>query len=81
MLVLLFAGLFLYSKSLSRVAIITESDDYDDSTKVKIIKAIVIEQIATANDALADWEDIVPKSVEELKKRMNLGNIQGEGND
>ena len=76
-----FRRLISLFRSLSRVARITESEKYDDSTKVEIIKAIVIEQIATANDALADWEDIVPKSVEELKKGMNSDDIRGEGND
>ncbi len=70
-----FRRLISLFKSLSRVAQITESDKYDDSTKLDIINVIVIEQIATASDALADWGDIVPDSVEELKKGMNLDDI------
>lgn len=76
-----FRRLISLFQSLSRVAMISENDKIDDSTKVVIIKAIVIEQIATANDALADWEDIVPNSVEELKVGMNLHDIRGERND
>lgn len=53
--------------SLSRVAGIIEGNS-DDSLKVYTIRAIVIEQIATANDALADWQDIVPELVDELRK-------------
>lgn len=32
------------------------------------IKEIVISQISTADDALKDWEDVVPEEVEELKE-------------
>ena len=31
------------------------------------LEAIVIEQLATADDALEDWNDIVPDEVSELK--------------
>ena len=64
-----FRRLISLYQSISRVAQIIDEDE-DDSIKIQIINAIVIEQISTANDALADWEDIVPESVEELKKGM-----------
>ena len=51
--------------------IIIEMDD-DESSKIKIIRAIAIEQIETANDAMEDWQDIVPESVDELRKKMEI---------
>ena len=62
-----FRRLISLYQSISRVAGIIEGDS-NDSTKIHAIRAIVIEQIATANDALADWQDIVPELVDELKK-------------
>ena len=63
-----FRRLISLYQSLSRVAFLID-DDKEDSIKIQIIEAIVYEQIAAASDALADWEDIAPKSVEELKKQ------------
>lgn len=34
------------------------------------LESLVIEQIATANDALEDWRDIVPEDVEELRAKL-----------
>ena len=34
------------------------------------LDGIVIEQIATAGDALEDWSDIVPEEVEELRAKL-----------
>jgi hypothetical protein len=34
------------------------------------LEAIVIEQLATADDALEDWRDIVPEDVKELRGRL-----------
>ena len=62
--------IYLYL-SIRRVMIIIESDN-DESLKVEIIKAISIEQIATANDAMEDWQDIVPEEVDELRKGMEI---------
>lgn len=68
-----FRRLISLYRSLSRVARIIEEDGHGDATsKISIIKAIVVEQIATANDALADWEDVVPESVEELRREMKI---------
>ena len=49
------------------VAHIIAGEENDNAKKIGIINAIVIEQIATANDAMADWQDVVPELVEELK--------------
>lgn len=64
-----FRRLISLYRSISRVAEIIEEDD-DDRQKIAVIRAIVIEQIATADDALEDWRDLVPESVEELKKEI-----------
>ena len=34
---------------------------------------IAIAQISTADDALADWEDIVPEDVKELRQALSSG--------
>lgn len=57
--------------SMGRVAnIIAEEEPEGDATKMKIIEAIVMEQVNTVDDALADWQDIVPESVEELRREL-----------
>ena len=45
------------------------------------LDAIVAEQLATADDALEDWRDIVPEDVEELTKNGNLTTQGGIDND
>ena len=63
--------------SMGRVAdIIAEEESEDDATKMKIIEAIVMEQITTVDDALADWQDIVPESVEELGQELTRETTQ-----
>jgi hypothetical protein len=71
---------FLY-QSLSRLATAIEkgkqsnSSDKNEGVVLDKLEAIVIEQIATADDALEDWRDIVPEDVEELYcKVKNVGN-------
>ena len=67
-------------RSIGRVAnIIAEEEREDNATKMKIIEAIVREQITTANDALADWQDIVPESVEELGQELTRETTQESG--
>ena len=66
-----FRRLISLYQSISRVAQIIE-DEGEDTVKIGVIRAIVIEQIATANDSLADWQDVVPESVEELRKGMRI---------
>ena len=43
----------------------------DDTVKLKMIEAIVVEHISTADDALADWQDMVPDSVAELTRTID----------
>lgn len=58
-------------ESMSRMAtIINASELPDDKTKIIKIEEIVRAQIATADDALADWEDLVPEFVEELRQDL-----------
>ena len=60
-------------QSLSRVVTTIESSQSVESPEYPVviakIEAIVIEQIATADDALEDWRDIVPEDVKELDPR------------
>lgn len=42
--------------------------DYDSDQRLETVRAIVIEQIHTANDSIADWEDIIPEEVEKLRE-------------
>ena len=75
-----FRRLISLYQSLSRMAGII-NDDKDNAIKLQIIEVIVLEQIGTANDALADWEDIVPKSVEELKKGIDMSDKRSRHDD
>ena len=66
--------------SMGRVAkIIAEEEPEGDATKMKIIEAIVVEQINTVDDALADWQDIVPESVEELRQELRRTTQESRG--
>ena len=60
-------------QSLYRVATTIESSQSVESPEYPVviakIEAIVIEQIAMADDALEDWRDIVPEDVKELDPR------------
>lgn len=62
-------------RSLSRLAAIIESDRDNSASRTSSsrmtfdkLEAIVVEQIATADDAMADWKDICPRDVEEVLK-------------
>jgi hypothetical protein len=35
------------------------------------LEAIVVEQLASADDAIEEWKDIVPEDVEELDQRFS----------
>lgn len=73
-----FRRLMSLYRSISRVAATIDSEEpRDDAAKIAIIRAIVVEQIATANDALADWRDMVPEAVEEMRKETRIAE-QGE---
>lgn len=62
-------------QSLSRVATTIESVQSVESPEYPVViakvEAIVIEQIATADDALEDWRDIVPENIKELDSRQH----------
>ena len=60
----------LYESMSQMAAIINASELPDDKTKIIKIEEIVRAQIATADDALADWEDLVPEFVEELRQDL-----------
>lgn len=40
---------------------------------------IAVSQISTADDALADWEDIVPEEIKELRQALSSGRSQRGG--
>ena len=74
-----FRRLLSLYQSLSRVAIAIESSQNskapeDHQVILAKLEAIVVEQLATADDALEDWRDIVPEDVEELRQRLSPGN-------
>ena len=66
-------------RTLSRVAgVIADPDPKNDALKLTLIEGIVVEQINTADDALADWQEVIPESTEELRKKMNERQEGGE---
>jgi hypothetical protein len=70
-----FRRLISLFKSLSRVATDINASVGGNAAELKSLalrlQAIVVEQIATADDALEDWRDIVPEDVEELKAALS----------
>ena len=44
----------------------------------KKIEVIVIEQLATADDALEDWRDIVPEEVDELSRKLHTNRTENQ---
>lgn len=81
-----FRRLISLYESLSRVALeIENSKNNNESNSEKIalakLEAIVIEQLATADDALEDWRDIVPNEVTELRKRLGTPRDQENINE
>jgi len=78
-----FRRLYSLFQSLSRVANTIASTKDDPTTgnyelALAKLEAIVTEQLATADDALEDWRDIVPDEVEELKARLTKRDMPGE---
>lgn len=67
-----FRRLISLYESLSRVGAEIEASNGAQSKELTIAKleAIVVEQLATADDALEDWRDIVPDEVSELRSRL-----------
>lgn len=73
-----FRRLISLYRSIYRVAEIIDGED-SDGQKIAVVRAIVVEQIDTAEDALEDWRDLVPESVEELSRKLRQevsGNAQ-----
>lgn len=58
----------------------SQNSESHEEHQVVIAKldAIVTEQLATADDALDDWNDIVPEDVAELKQKLQSDNITEE---
>ncbi len=67
-----FRRLISLFESLSRVAVEIANSKENQSETITIAKmeAIVVEQLATADDALEDWRDIVPEEVDELRRKL-----------
>ena len=66
-------------RSLRRTAAIVESsqsaEPHEDYQVVLAkLEVIVAEQLTTADDALEDWNDIVPEDVAELKQKLESDN-------
>ena len=62
-------------ENLSRAANVIESGQVSDSQEnyqvtLARLEEIVAAQLITADDALEDWNDIVPEEVEELKQKL-----------
>lgn len=71
-----FRRLLSLYRSLSRLAVaiqnarpVNNADPIHPSVLDRL-ESLVIEQIATADDALEDWRDIVPEDVEELRAKL-----------
>jgi hypothetical protein len=79
-----FRRLISLYRGLSRIAtVIVNNSSSKSETDVTIakIEEIVISQISTADDALKDWEDVVPEDVEEIKKDFLKENHQSKINE
>jgi len=71
-----FRRMFSLYKSISRLAAAIQdaSSGPTHSTSspkqtIEVLRAIVVEQLSTADDALEDWSDIVPEDVAEIRNR------------
>lgn len=78
-----FRRLISLYESLSRVALVIESatsstSEHSSNVTISKLEAIVIEQLATADDALEDWNDIVPEEVAELRTRLISSRNNGD---
>ena len=75
-----FRRLFSLYMSISRVAsIISMSKDPENSHgTLGKVEVIVREQLATADDALEDWRDIVPEEVDELSRKLQTNRMENQ---
>ena len=57
-------------QSLYRLSIrIEQLKDEKPDNRLDLIQVLVDEQIATGQDAMEDWRDIVPEEVEQIERR------------
>lgn len=75
--------IFLYL-TLRRAAAAIESAQHSESQEnyqviLARLEEIVTAQLLTADDALEDWNDIVPEDVEELKQKLQSENTMEDG--
>ena len=78
-----FRRLLSLYQSLSRVADVIESSQNaqapeENQVTLAKLEAIVVEQLASADDAIEDWRDIVPEEVKELDQRFSPDNTMGD---
>jgi len=81
-----FRRLITLYNGLSRAANAIESSqssksDEDYQVLLARLEEIVTEQLTTADDALDDWNDIVPEDVAELKQKLRPSTQGGMDND
>lgn len=69
-LIALYRGLSRIDIVIREAALTLSREEYV-SSPLERIAGMATEQIATAEDALADWEDIVPEEVQELRARLD----------
>lgn len=75
-----FRRVFHLYRGLGRVAAyVAEREETDAQMILRVIEAVVKEQIDTAGDALEDWREIVPQDAEILQKAVE-GPSLGETN-
>lgn len=78
-LVALYRGLSRIDGEIQVSRLSMSTEQYINSCLGKL-EGMVTEQIATAADALEDWNDIVPEDVQELKEKLESA-IQRGNND
>lgn len=76
-----FRRLVTLYRSLSRASSVIKSEpesesDTDPQMMLAKLDMIITEQLDTAEDALEDWNDIVPEEVEELKQKLQSNNMK-----
>jgi len=64
----LYSGLSRLAQIIERVR--AEPDQQPALAALDTLEAVIIEQIATADDALDDWRDLVPEDVEEVERKL-----------
>lgn len=74
----LYFGLLRVADAVTRGRSLDAEDEKSRAARsyLRVIEAIVVEQIATVSDALEDWRDIVPEDVEELEARLKARNAE-----